>query len=62
MQDGFTADVPCTRGRPESYVEAMSRAVQQASGAIRAALLAAIETDLAKTHHQEHQEHQENSW
>jgi ABC-type uncharacterized transport system auxiliary subunit len=43
MQDGFAADEPCTRGDPTSYAEAMSRAVQRASDAIRAALLRALE-------------------
>lgn len=61
-QDGITADAPCSPGRPESYVEAMSRAVQQVSDAIRAAVLAAIEADLAKSHPQEHQEREENPW
>jgi ABC-type uncharacterized transport system auxiliary subunit len=42
MQDSFAADEPCTRGDPASYAEAMSRAVQRASDAIRAAVLQAI--------------------
>jgi cholesterol transport system auxiliary component len=43
MQDAFAADEPCRRGDPTSYAEAMSRAVQRASDAIRAAVLQAIE-------------------
>jgi cholesterol transport system auxiliary component len=45
LQDVFSADVPCTRGDSRSFVEAMSRAVQQLSDAIRAAVLNAIASD-----------------
>ena len=38
----YTGDEPCTLGDPESYVAAMSRAVEQVSEQIRAAILAVI--------------------
>jgi ABC-type uncharacterized transport system auxiliary subunit len=40
----YTGDEPCTLGDPESYAAAMSRAVEQVSEQIRAAILAAIAT------------------
>jgi ABC-type uncharacterized transport system auxiliary subunit len=45
LQEGFTADAPCTPGDPESYAAAMSNAVQRVSDQIRAALLTGISAD-----------------
>lgn len=42
MQDIFTAETPCSQASADGYAEAMSRAVQQVSDAIRATVLEAI--------------------
>jgi hypothetical protein len=46
MQDGFAADEVCRRGDPSAYAQAMSRAVQQVSDALRAAAIGAIAQDI----------------
>lgn len=44
LQQSFAVDEPCTRGDPESYVAAMSRAVQRLSDEIRAVIRAILES------------------
>ena len=45
LEESVAADDPCTRGAPESYAQATSRAVEQVSEQLRGAALDAIERD-----------------
>lgn len=48
MQDIFSAEPPCSEASAHGYAEAMSRAVQQVSDEIRAAVLRTIAADLSQ--------------
>jgi len=48
QQSDFSVDEPCAPGDPESYVAAMSRAVQKVSEEVRAAIVEVIRSHLAE--------------